>query len=421
MNRLAASDDTLSVTKLDVARIRAAFPAFQDADPSQDIHYLDNAATTQKPQVVLDAIHDCYAHQHAPVHRGLYEWAEYATERYENARADIAQFIGAESPEQLIFTRSATESINMVAQGWAAPRLKPGDEVWVSRMEHHANFLPWQRVCQQTGARLRLIELHADGTLDIASAAQLLGPNTRLIALCHVSNVLGIINPVRELIRRAAQEGIPVLLDGAQSVGHMPLSVRELGCDFLVFSAHKMFGPTGIGALYARDERLAEMEPLLLGGGMVDRVGDDKSTWVSGPSRFEAGSPNLAGAVGLAGAVRYIQEIGLEVIFEHSKQLVAYAMEHLCRLRDIQLFGPGWGSQRTGILSFVVRDVHPHDIAQVAAEHGVAIRAGHHCCQPLMRHLGVVATARVSFGPYNQPEDIDALIGAIDEAHRIFH
>ncbi len=308
----------------------------------------------------------------------------------------------------------------MVAQGWARPLLRPGDEVWVSRMEHHANFLPWQQVCRETGAQLRVIELDPEGTLDLDGAMGLYGPRTRLISLCHVSNVLGIINPIKDVIDQATARGIPVLVDATQSVGHIPVDVNDLGCDFLAFSAHKMFGPSGIGALYAKPERLDEMEPLLLGGGMVDQVEDTGSSWMPYPAKFEAGSPNLADAAGFAAAAEYIDNLGLEAIHSYTSDLAHTAIRKLSRLDGVEIYGPGDSARRGGIVSFNVAGIHAHDVGQIAGEMGVAVRAGHHCCQPLMHHLGVAATVRASFSPYNLSEDVDALVEAVSEAQIIF-
>ncbi len=407
------------VPALDADRIRAAFPLFDD--PAwRGLHYLDNAATSQKPAVVIEAIADCYRRFNGPVHRGLYPLAEEASERYERARARLERFIGAPAPGQLVFTRSATEAVNMVAQGWARPRLEAGDVIWVSRMEHHANFLPWQRVCQQTGAQLRIIELDEEGCLDLDGAPDLYGPRTRLIAVTHVSNLLGVVNPVAAVCDQARRHGVPVLLDAAQSVGHMAVDVAALGCDFLVFSAHKMCGPTGIGALYGSPERLEEMVPLLVGGGMVDRVGEAGSTWLPCPDRLEAGSPNLAGAVGFAAAADFLDGIGLDAIAGHVDGLCAAALNALGRLPGVELYGPGAGGPRTGIFSFNVDGLHPHDLGQLLGERQVAIRAGHHCCQPLVNHLGVAATARASLALYNRPQDIDALVEGITAAQEVF-
>jgi cysteine desulfurase/selenocysteine lyase len=407
-------------SSLNVNAVRADFPLLNSPGWDRDLHYLDSAATSQKPECVIDAISDCYRRHYGPIHRGLYPLADDASARYEQARSKLAAFVGAPAAGRLIFTRSATESINMVAWGWLQDRLRPGDEVWVSRMEHHANFLPWQRICRKAGARLRIIELKPDATLDLVSASELYGPRTRLIALSHVSNVLGVVNPVKEVAARAAAEKIPVLIDGAQSVGHMPVDVAELGCDFLAFSAHKMCGPSGIGALYAKPERLEEMEPLLLGGGMVDYVGEVDSAWAPYPSKFEAGSPNLAGAVGFSTAVEYLDRLGLEVIDQHVRELTRQALDALTKVPGIRIYGPTETDHRSGIVAFNINGIHPHDLGQIAGEQGVAIRAGHHCCQPLMAKLGTPATARASFALYNGPDDIEALLAALAAARRTF-
>ncbi|GAA0415604.1 cysteine desulfurase [Cocleimonas flava] len=400
--------------------IRKDFPLLNLYSGDNQLHYLDNAATSQKPQQVIDAISDCYQRVNAPVHRGLYALADESTTTYEKSRKKVAQFIGAPQSEQLIFTLSATESINMVAQGWLKHHLNAGDKVWVTGMEHHANLVPWQRVCKETGAELCFIELTEDGSLDLDNATELYSEKTRFIAMSHVSNVLGVINPVKEVTQRAAQAGIPVLIDATQSVGHIPVDVVELDCDFLAFSAHKMYGPTGIGALYGKADKLATMEPMLLGGGMVDEVGDYESSWASLPSKLEAGSPNLAGAIGFASAVDYIESIGLQTIESIVSELTEKALFALSNINGIKIYGPLDSERREGIISFNLDGIHPHDIAQIAGESNVAIRSGHHCCQPLMRRLGEVATVRASFAPYNIEEEINALLEVIETAQSIF-
>lgn len=407
---------------LDGAALREDFPLLSESEAGRGLHYLDNAATTQKPQAVIDALVACYREYYGPVHRGLYPLAEAASEHYEDARRRIAGFIGAARPESVVFTRSATESINLVAEGWARQRLGPDDQVWVTRMEHHANFLPWQRICKATGAGLRIVEVGADGRLELAAAeAQgLYAPSTRIIALCHVSNVLGAVNPVEEVVAKAQARGIAVLVDAAQSVAHMCLDVEAMGCDFLAFSGHKMYGPGGIGVLYARPDRLDEIEPLLVGGGMVDEVYEDHSSWALVPARLEAGSPNLADACALAAAARYLQDCGMARVQAHLQALGEQARAALAGLDGVQVYGAGDATRHSGIVSFSVEGVHPHDLAQVAGEHGVAIRAGHHCCQPLMAHLGVAATARASFGVYNGADDVAALVEAIAAARELF-
>lgn len=405
------------IDKFNLDNIRADFPLLLNAGDS--LHYLDNAATSQKPNSVINAISLCYQQQYAPIHRGLYPLAEKASHHYEMARSTIAKFIGA-AADQLIFTRSTTESINMVAQGWLRSRLKSGDKVWLTRMEHHANYLPWQALCNECGAELKTIELKQDGSLDLDNCSGLYDSTTKLIAVSHVSNVLGVINPIKDICAKAAEEGIAVLVDAAQSAGHIRVDVTEFDCDFLAFSAHKMFGPTGVGALYGKASRLSEMEPLLLGGGMVDSVDETGSRWMPYPAKFEAGSQNLADALGFAAAVNWLDKNSISVMHEHVSALTQYALDKLSMLDNVDIYGPKNAEQRGGIVSFNLTCVHPHDVGQVAGENGVAIRAGHHCCQPLMQHLGVAATARASFAPYNSYDDIDALIEVINEAERLF-
>jgi cysteine desulfurase/selenocysteine lyase len=398
---------------VDFETIREDFPIFSSGP--RPLHYLDSAATSQKPNCVIDAIAECYRSQYGPVHRGLYPLAEAASEAYEKARQTLARFINAASADEVIFTRSATESINLVASGWAGQALKAGDEIWVSQMEHHSNFLPWQRICRDRGASLRVIPLDSNGQLDLDRADGLFGHSTRLIAITQVSNVLGIVNPVEKVIKLASEKSIPVLIDAAQSVGHMPVDVQTLNCDFLVASAHKMCGPGGIGLLYGKKERLAQTEPLLLGGGMVDQVQKETCLWSDIPARFEAGSPNLAGALGFAVAADYIHEIGRQSIEKWEHKLGVAAFEALSEIDGITIYGPENSQIRSGILSFNIDGIHPHDIAQIAGEQNVAIRAGHHCCQPLMQHLNTSSTARASFSFYNNEEDIAALVKAIHQ------
>lgn len=400
---------------------RRDFPVFVAEQCGRPLHYLDNAATTQKPQVVLDALTRCYTSGYAPIHRGLYPLAAIATESYEDARATLSRYFGAASASELVFTRSATDAINLVAEGWARPRLGAGDRIWVSRMEHHANYLPWQRVCRVTGAELCIIELTEDGGLDWQNAEGLFDRRTRLIALTQVSNVLGIENPLEAICTTARERRIAVLVDGAQSVGHLPIDLQSLGCDFFACSAHKMYGPAGIGLLYGQSERLAEMQPLLVGGGMVDRVGEgvEASEWIEAPGCFEAGSPNLPGAVGFAVAADYLRSVDLWQAHQRELGLARAAARALAGIKGVRLTLTD-DRIDAPLFSFTIDGIHPHDIAQVAGEAGVAIRAGHHCAQPLMRHLGVDATARVSFGLYNDEADVDALCQAVERAAALF-
>lgn len=408
-----------AVEGLDFERVRHDFPLLREASLATGLHYLDNAATTQKPQAVVDAIVNSYAGEYGPVHRGLYPLAEAATDSYERARQTLADFVGATSADEIVFTRSATEAINQVAFGWARPRLRPGDRVFVSRMEHHANYLPWQRVCQETGAELRIIELDAELAPDLTGTPELFDRHTALIAVSHVSNVLGVETPLQALCAEARAQGIPVLVDAAQSVSHLPIDVATIGCDFLACSAHKMYGPAGIGLLYGRSERLAEMQPLLVGGGMVDTVGEGvaESQWAEGPARFEAGSPNLPGAAGFAAAAAFLDRLDRKRIRAHLAHLTRTAADALTDIHGLRLLSPPTASS---ILSFTLDGVHPHDLAQVAGDHGVAIRAGHHCAQPLLRSLGLSATARASLAVYNDSDDVEALVRALESARRLF-
>lgn len=398
-------------------QVQEDFPFLREA--AGPLRYLDNAATTQKPLQVIEAIAGCYRAACAPVHRGLYPLAARATADYEAARRRLAQFIGAPRAEEVIFTRSTTDSINLVACAWARRQLRPADRVWVTRLEHHSNFLPWQKICRERGAELRIIELGRNGRPDFDAPSELYGARTRLIAISQVSNVLGIVNPVEQVAGRARARGIAVLVDAAQAAAHEPIDVGALECDFLAFSAHKMYGPSGIGLLYAAAPRLAEMEPVIVGGGMVDEVGESQSTWAPAPARFEAGSPDAAGAAGFAAAADYVDAIDRGALGAHVRALADRAMRCLSEISGVEIYGPSQEGQRAGIVSFNVKGLHPHDVAQVAGEEGVALRAGHHCCQPLMKHLGISGTVRASFAVYNDHSDIEALCAAVRRARRL--
>jgi cysteine desulfurase/selenocysteine lyase len=401
---------------VDFDALRLDFPIFHN---NPTLHYLDSAATSQKPNCVIDAITQCYRNDYGPVHRGLYSLAENASEQYEAARQTLSSYINSAQAENIVFTRSATEAINLVATGWARQHIQAGDEIWVSQMEHHSNYLPWQRLCQEQGATLCIMPLDKEGQIDMTKVDGMFGDRTRLIAVTHVSNVLGVINPIQQIIALAAARSIPVLVDAAQSIGHMPIDVQTLDCDFLVASAHKMCGPTGIGLLYAKPERLAETEPLILGGGMVDEVQYDHSSWAEIPARFEAGSPNLAGALGFAAAASYLSAIGRSNIENRIRSLTQTAYETLTEIAGVTVYGSACSDNRSGILSFNIDGIHPHDISHIAGEQGVAIRAGHHCCQPLMQYLGISSTARASFSLYNNEQDIAALAQAIHQTIKI--
>jgi cysteine desulfurase/selenocysteine lyase len=397
--------------------IRAFFPCFAAAE-WEGMHYLDSAATTQKPAQVIDAVCRSMADGTAPVHRGLYPLAEQATLAYERARSSLATFVGARSAKEIVFCASATDAIGLVAAGWLAPRLRAGDVICVTRMEHHSNLLPWQRLCSTHGALLRFIEITEDGRLDLASARSVIDSRTRLVALCHVSNVLGTVNPVSELVAMAHQDGAHVLVDAAQSVAHLPIDVHQLGCDFLVFSGHKMYGPSGIGVLWGRRALLDDMEPARLGGGIVTSVDEQSAQWRDAPYRFEAGSPNLGGAVGLEAAARMLSALRRAALYQRLGQLTETMLERLRRVPGLTVFGCADSTQRLGIVSFQLPDLHPHDVAAACGDLRVCVRAGNHCCQLLHERLSAPGSVRASLGIYSARDDVDALISALDYARR---
>ncbi|HUY57014.1 MAG TPA: cysteine desulfurase [Candidatus Micrarchaeaceae archaeon] len=403
---------------LDAARTRADFPILQEPVNGHPLVYLDSAATSQKPQAVIDAVSDYYRHANANVHRGVHVLGERATETFEGARTSVARLLGAD-PRGVVFVRNATEGINLVAQAFARERFGAADRIVCTEMEHHSNLVPWQQVRDQTGCQLEFIPVNPDGRLDEQETARLLQAPTRFLAVTHVSNVLGTVNPVEELIRQAHREGITVLVDGAQAVPHMPVNIARLDPDFYAFSAHKMCGPTGIGVLYGRPGLLDEMPPFLTGGSMISVVTLEKTSWDEIPHKFEAGTPDIAGAAGLQAAVTYLEEVGMSAILRHGAELTEYAEEMLSEVPGLTQYGPR-GPHQLGIVSFNLAGVHPHDVGTIVDRRGVAIRAGHHCCQPLMRRLQVAATARASFYLYNTRDDVDALVEALGEANRIF-
>lgn len=400
--------------------VRRDFPLLQRSVDGKPLVYLDSAATSQKPRVVLEALQRYYEEYNANVHRGLYRIAERATLAYEEARAKVAAFIGA-PPEELIFTRGTTEAINLVAYSYGDAFVRPGDEILVTEMEHHSNLVPWQLLAQRRGARLRFVRVRPeDGTLDLDSLDRCLTERTRVVAVTHQSNVVGTINPVRDIAERAHAVGAVVLVDGAQSVPHMPVRVQDLGCDFLAFSGHKMCGPTGIGALWGRRELLEAMPPFHGGGEMIERVELETSTYKDPPHRFEAGTPNIADAIALGVAVDYLQAVGMDAVRAHEEALVRYALAQLAEVKGLRLYGPRDPELRGGAVAFSLEGVHPHDVAQVLDGEGVCVRAGHHCAQPLHRALGVAATARASVYLYNTPEDIDALVRGLERVRAFF-
>jgi cysteine desulfurase/selenocysteine lyase len=386
----------------------------------QPLVYFDNAATTQKPRQVIDAIVDYYENHNGAIHRGIHLLAEEATALYEGVRAQTADFIGAPGPESIVFTRNATESINLVANAWGRKFLKPGDEIVLSVMEHHSNLVPWQLIAKATGSELRFIDIDDEGRLVWDDVERLIGDRTKLVAITHMSNVLGTINDVAAIAALAHERGALVLVDGAQSAPHLPVNVIDLDCDFFAFSAHKMLGPTGVGVLYGRPELLEAMDPFLGGGSMIKRVRREESTWNDVPWKFEAGVPNIADVVAFRATLDYLGAIGMENVRAHEIDLVTATLRRLSEVDNMTVYGPESPQARGGVVSFNLEDVHPHDLGTVLDRHGVAIRAGHHCAQPLMERLGVVATARASFHVYNSVDELDALIEGIEAARRLF-
>lgn len=401
-----------------VARWREDFPILGERVHGKPLVYLDNGATTQKPSSVIEAERRYYEHTNSNVHRGVHLLSQRATEAYEAARARIARFINAARPEEIVYVRGTTEAINLVAQSDVRPRVSRGDEILISAMEHHSNIVPWQLVCEQTGARLVVVPIDDRGVLDVDAYERLIGERTRIVALTHVSNALGTINPVAHLIEIAHARGVPVLLDGAQAIAHLPVDVRALDCDFYAFSGHKVYGPTGIGVLYAKADRLEVMPPWQGGGDMIRSVTFEKTEYNAIPWKFEAGTPNIAGAIGLAAALDYVESIGVNVIGAHEAALLGYATDAMGALPKVRLIGTA--DAKAGIVSFVHEDVHAHDVGTILDHDGVAARAGHHCAMPVMQRFGVPATVRASFALYNTREDIDALVAAMRHVQEVF-
>ena len=404
--------------EVDWKAIREDFPILHEKAHGQLLIYFDNAATSQKPKTVLDALRRYYEHNNANVHRGLHELSSRATEAYEGSRRRVADYLGAASPDEIVFTRGTTESINLVAQAWGGKFLREGDVILLTEMEHHSNLVPWQLLAERTGVRLRFVPVRDDGTLALEQLSSLLTREVKLFAFTHVSNSLGTINPVAHLCEKARAIGALTLVDAAQSVGHAPINVRELGCDFLAFSGHKMCGPTGIGALYARAEVLDAIPPWHGGGEMIVSVTLERSAFKKAPHRFEAGTPNIAGAIGLEAAIDYIEQIGRPAIFEHDTELAHYAMDRLEELPGMRVLGPR--EERGALVGFVMKSVHPHDLTTFADRYGLALRGGHHCNQPLMRRFGLPGTTRASFYFYNTKEEIDRMIEILSDAVRFF-
>jgi len=405
---------------LDVARIREDFPILRETVNGKPVVYLDNAASTQKPRQVIDAVAGHYERNNANVHRGIHELSNRATDAYDGARAQVARLFGITDPAELIWTRGTTEGLNLIAYTWALTNLRAGDEILLSVLEHHSNLVPWQIVAQRTGARLRFLELDDQGRLDLSGLDFLLSERTKIVSLSHVSNALGTVNPIREIAAKAKAAGALMVVDGAQSAPHMPVDVPSLGADFYAFSGHKMCGPTGIGGLWGRREILEAMPPFHGGGDMIEWVDLESSTYAPIPNKFEAGTPNVAGAVGLGAAADYLGSIGRDAILAHERHLIGYAVERLAEIPDLAILGPRSLEERSGVISFTLADIHPHDLATILDSEGVAIRAGHHCTQPLMKCLGVGSTARASFYLYNTVEEVDALVDALHKARGLF-
>ena len=405
---------------IDVSRIRDDFPILSRKVYGKPLVYLDNAATSQKPRQVISALTEYYEGYNANVHRGVHALSMEATDRYEEAREKVARFIGARQSEEIIWTRNTTEAINLVAASWARSNLQPGGEVVVTEMEHHSDMVPWQMVTQERGATLRYLRLGDDGKLELDDIDSIINDRTKMVSIVHASNSLGTINPVKEITARARAVGAAVMIDGAQSVPHMPVDVQDLDCDFLAFSGHKMLGPTGIGVLYAKREILETMEPFLTGGEMVLSVTLDGADWNDLPMRFEAGTPNIADAIALGAAVDYLDSTGMDNIRRHEVLLTRYALSRLRKIEELVIFGAEAAEDRGGVISFHTPDVHPHDLGTYLDQEGIAVRTGHHCTMPVMQKLGVPATTRASFYLYNTEEEIDHLVDSLKSALRYF-
>lgn len=404
--------------KFPVEKIRKDFPILAEQVHGRPLVYLDNAATTQKPFVVLEAVDRYYRQANANVHRGVHTLSDRATEAYENARESVRRFINARETNEIVFVRGATEGINLVAQSYGRGHVRAGDEILLTVLEHHANIVPWQLLCEEVGARLRVVPISTNGELDLEIFAESINSRTRLVAVTHVSNAIGTVNPIKRLVEIAHAHGVPVLADGAQAAPHMAVDVAALDCDFYVFSGHKLYGPTGIGVLYGKARLLEQMPPFQGGGEMIEQVRFERTTYAPPPQKFEAGTPHIAGAVGLAAAIEYIEQLGISRISAHEQAMTDYALRILTEIPGLQIIGTP--SHRAGIISFALEGIHPHDIGTILDHHGVAIRTGHHCAMPLMDHLGVTATARASFGLYNTESDVDALACAIRQAKEVF-
>jgi cysteine desulfurase / selenocysteine lyase len=408
----------VATSRVDWSALREDFPILRERVNGHRLIYFDSAASSQKPRAVLDVVRNYYEHENANVHRGLHALSARATEHYEKSRQRVADFIGAASADEIVFTRGTTESINLVAQAWGGKFLRAGDVILLTEMEHHSNLVPWQLLAERIGARLRFVPVRDDGTLELEKLSSLLTAEVKIFAFTHVSNSLGTINPVAELCQKARAVGAITLVDAAQSIGHMPLNVQELGCDFLAFSGHKMCAPTGIGVLYGGLDILDSVPPWHGGGEMITSVTLEKSTFKKPPHRFEAGTPNIAGAIGLAAAIDYLEGIGRAEIFKHDVDLASYALQGMADVAGLHVLGPS--RDRGGVISFVMGAAHPHDLTTFADQYGLALRGGHHCNQPLMRRFGVPGTSRASFYLYSTREEIDRMVDILDKAVRFF-
>ena len=406
------------VRPFNVEQVRSDFPVLNREVHGKPLVFFDTAASAQRPVAVIEAIDDFYRRHYANVHRGVHSLSQEATDLYEGGSKKLADFINAASDREIVFTRGKTEAINLVAQSFLRPVLNPGDEILVSHMEHHANIVPWQMLCQQTGAVLKVIPINQRGELEIESLPDLLTERVKLVGLVHISNALGTVNPVAEVCRMAKKSGIPVLIDGAQAMPHTPVDVQALGCDFYCLSGHKMYGPTGIGALWAREATLEAMPPWQGGGEMIRRVTFEDTTWNDVPAKFEAGTPHIAGAIGLGAAVDYLSSFDPAEIAVHENTVLEYASQRLQEIEGLRIIGTA--HHKAGVISFTLKDVHPHDLGTVIDHYGIALRTGHHCAMPVMQFFGVPATARVSFGLYNTVSEVDALIEALLSAREMF-
>ncbi len=406
-------------SSFDPEAVRDRFPILRSSN-GERLVYLDSAATAQRPDEVIDAVSAFYRSDNANVHRGIYDLSRRATERFEGARSTVARFLNAPDPAHVIWTRGTTEAINLVAATWGQENIGQGDEIVLTRMDHHSNLVPWQLLAQRNGAIIRYVDIDGEGRLRVDQYDDLLGERTKLVAINHVSNALGTVNPVSEIVERARSVGARVLVDGAQGAPHIPVDVQSMGCDFYALSGHKMGGPMGIGALWGRKELLESMPPYQGGGEMIDEVHDDYSTWAELPHKFEAGTPNVAGAVGMAAAVEFMEALGPAAVEAHERRLVEYGLERLGAVEGLRLFGPSTPDARVAVFSFAMKGVHPHDVATILDAEGIAVRAGHHCTQPLMRCLGVPATTRASCWVYSTEADLDRLAEGLAQASEIF-